>query len=69
MASFCSDYLGHGVIVVASGGMDRHTSRLVDDHHIVVFVDHSDGLRRDRRLMPVECMADNIAILDLSFGR
>jgi hypothetical protein len=65
MASSCPDDFRHGVEIVASGGMNGHARRLVDYDHIVVFVDHSNGLRRDGGLMPMEGMADDIAVLEL----
>jgi hypothetical protein len=49
--------------------MNGHARRLVDDDHIVVFVNHSNGLRSDGRLMPMKRVADNIAIFYLRIGR
>lgn len=64
MASICSHNLNHGVVVVSSCGMDRYPGRLVDDDQAIVFMNDANGLRSDWRLVSMEGMADDIAVLD-----
>ena len=44
--------------------MDRHSGRLVDDDEAIVFVDYANGLSSHGRLMAVEGMRNDIAVLD-----
>lgn len=44
--------------------MHRHARGLVDDYHVVVLVNDSYCLRRDRRLMAVQGMRYYVAVLD-----
>lgn len=64
MAAFRPHDFHHAVVVVATCGVDWHTCRLVDDNHVLVLVDDADGLRGDGGFMAMECVADDVAVLD-----
>ena len=49
--------------------MNRHASRLVDNYHVVVFVDYTNRLRCDGGLMAVEGVGYYIAILNNGVDR
>lgn len=44
--------------------MDGYTCGLVDDNHVIIFVNYADRLRRYRWLMSMECVGDYVAVLD-----
>lgn len=52
------------VVVVPARGMHGHAGGLVDDDHLVVFVDDLDRLGRDGWFVAVERVADDIPVLD-----
>jgi len=45
--------------------MDRHAGGLIDDDHVIVLVHDADGLSADGRLVAVECVTDDIPVLDV----
>jgi hypothetical protein len=49
--------------------VNGHACRLVDNNDVVVFVDHSNGLRRDGGLMSMKRVADDVAIIQRRIGR
>ena len=53
MASFGAHNFDDGVVIVATRGMDGNTCRLIDDDHVIIFVDDPDGLAGDGRLVTV----------------
>lgn len=53
MTSFCSHDLNDGIEVVSTGRMDWDAGRLVDDNHVVVFVDDTNRLSGHRRFVTV----------------
>lgn len=69
MASFCPQDFDNRVVIVATGGVNGHACRLVDNNDVVVFVDHSNGLRRDGGLMSMKRVADDVAIIQRRIGR
>lgn len=54
----------NGVIIVATGGVDGDAGGLVDDYHVIVFVDYADGLGGYGRFMSMEGVGDDVAILN-----
>lgn len=44
--------------------MDGYTCGLVDDNHVIIFVDYADGLRCYRWLMSMQCVGDYVPVLD-----
>ena len=44
--------------------MDGYTRRLVNDNHVIIFMDYADGLRSYRGLVSMQCMGDYVAVLD-----
>jgi len=56
--------LDDGIVVIASRGMYWYACRLVNDDHVVVFVHRANWRRRDRRLMAMQGMTYDIAVLD-----
>lgn len=49
--------------------MDGYAGGLVDDDHVVVFVDDADGLSGDGGFVPVEGVRDDVAVYDLVLHR
>lgn len=64
MPALCAHDFDDGVIIVATGRVDGDTGGLVDDYHVIVFMDYADGLGGYGRFMSVEGMGDDVAILD-----
>lgn len=56
--------LNNRIVVVSPCGMDRHTSRLVDDEHIIIFMDNSNVMSGHGRFMTMQRMRNNLAIFD-----
>ena len=58
-----------GVVVIATGGVDRDARRLVDDDHVVVFVHDADRLGSYGGFMPVKGVGDYVSVLDDGMNR
>ena len=64
MASFRAHDLDYRIIVVPTRRVDRYSRWLVDDDHIIVFMDYTNGLSSDWGLVTVQCMRYDLPILD-----
>lgn len=60
--------LEHGVVVVATGGVDGHTSGFINDNQIVIFVDNTNLFPGDGGFVTVQGMRDDLAVLDNGVG-
>lgn len=49
--------------MVPTGGVDRYTSRFIDDNKTIVFVNDADFLTCDGGFVSVQGMRDDIAVL------
>ena len=67
IATICPHNLDDGVEVVSTSRMYGHARRLVDDNHVVILVDDTDGLRGTRGLVAVESVGYDVAVLDYCF--
>lgn len=54
--------------MVATGGVDGHTGRLINDNQIVIFVDNTNLFPSNWRLVTVQGMRDDLAVLDNGIG-
>ena len=64
MATFCTHDFDDGVVVVASGGVNGDAGGLVDDNHVVVFVDDANGLGGYGGFVAMESVGDYVAVFD-----
>lgn len=64
MTTFRTHDFDKRIEIVATSGMYRYTCRLVDDDHIIVFVNYSNRCRGHGGLMTVQGMRYHIAVLD-----
>lgn len=60
--------LEHGVVVVATSGVDGHTGGLVNDNQIVILVDDTNLFPGDGGFVTVQSMRDDLAVLDDGIG-
>lgn len=64
MASLSAENLHDRVVVVSTSSVDGHTSRLVNDNQVLVFVNDTDRSAGDCGLVAVGGVRDNLAVLD-----
>ena len=64
MAPFGTHYLYDRVVIISTRWVNGDTCWLVNDNYIIVFMDDANRLRCYRRFMAMQCMGDNIAVLD-----
>lgn len=65
VAALCAKYFHYAVVVVAAGGVDGHAGGLVDHDDVDVFVDYADWFACYGRLVAVQGVGDQVAVLDL----
>ena len=65
MSPFSAHDLHDAVVVVASSGVDWHTGGFVDDDQVFIFMYDANCLCGYGRLMAVEGMAYDVAVLDV----
>ena len=64
MSPFGTHYFYNGVVIVPTRWVNRDTCWLVNDNHIVVFMNDANRLRCYGRLMAMQGVRDYVAILD-----
>lgn len=64
MSTLGTHYLDDAVVVITTSRVHRNAGRLVDDYDIIIFVQNANRQGSNWGFVAVECVGDNIAVLD-----
>jgi hypothetical protein len=66
VSALFSHDLDNRVVVVTAGWMNGYSGRLINNYHVIVFVDDGNRSGGDRGFVSVEGMGNNISVFDQS---